>query len=168
MSSFEVGKTYYTRCSTDADHVISITVASRTPNTIVTTEGKRFRIARHNQQDEFIRPWGRYSLAPTIWADRPLEKLVVGSFIRVLRGCKNLEIDPNAYAKVSNVAELEIPGGTVVRVELRLFSSGKQHILSAQSIPALNEPDIELTDDNGNQIVVTGISGVPPFTGSSR
>lgn len=67
MIKFEVGKTYSTRSICDSNCIISITVASRTAKTIVTTEGKRFRIKLYGSS-ETIKPWGSYSMAPTIYA----------------------------------------------------------------------------------------------------
>lgn len=66
---FEAGKTYYTRSICDHDTVIKITIASRTEKSIKTTEGKTLRIREHNGI-ETVKPWGSYSMAPTVAADR--------------------------------------------------------------------------------------------------
>lgn len=69
MIKFEAGKTYSTRSICDSNCIISITVASRTAKTIVTTEGKRFRTKpSYDGSSETIKPWGSYSMAPTIYA----------------------------------------------------------------------------------------------------
>lgn len=69
MIQFEVGKTYYTRSICDHDCVIKMTVQSRTAKTLTTSEGKRFGIKVWNDV-ETIMPWGRYSMAPQMGADR--------------------------------------------------------------------------------------------------
>jgi hypothetical protein len=66
---FIAGKTYATRSVCDYDCIIKVTVKSRTAKTIVTTEGKRLRIAIWNG-DEQIKPWGSYSMAPIIDASQ--------------------------------------------------------------------------------------------------
>lgn len=67
MSAFKTGSAYTTRSICDSDMVISITVAARTAKTVVTTEGKRLRVAMHDGI-ESVKPWGSYSMAPTIRA----------------------------------------------------------------------------------------------------
>ena len=69
MTTFEAGKTYYGRFATNYDSIIKITVAKRTAKTITTTEGKRLGI-KVWQDCENVMPLGRYSMAPTIGADR--------------------------------------------------------------------------------------------------
>ena len=66
---FEVGKSYWTRSICDADCIIYITVAKRTAKFLTTTEGKRLGISIWDGV-ECVKPWGTYSMAPTIPADR--------------------------------------------------------------------------------------------------
>jgi hypothetical protein len=67
--AFEIGKSYWTRSVCDADMIISITVAKRTSKFLTTTDGKRMGISIW-QGLELVKPWGVYSMAPTITADR--------------------------------------------------------------------------------------------------
>lgn len=69
---FETGKTYYTRSICDNDMIISITVASRTTKRIKTTEGKTLGVSIYEGIEQ-VRPWGRYSMAPVIGADKELK-----------------------------------------------------------------------------------------------
>ena len=57
VAAFEVGKTYSTTSACDSDCVIP-----------VRTDGKAFRIALWDET-EIIRPWGRFSMSPTIRAN---------------------------------------------------------------------------------------------------
>jgi hypothetical protein len=68
-TKFIAGKTYATRSICDADMVIRETIVSRTAKTVKTASGKSFRV---NEYDgvEFIKPWGSYSMAPRISADK--------------------------------------------------------------------------------------------------
>jgi hypothetical protein len=68
-TKFEAGKTYSTRSICDASMVISETITSRTAKTVKTASGKSFRVAEYNGV-EFIKPWGSYSMAPRISADK--------------------------------------------------------------------------------------------------
>ena len=68
VAAFEVGKTYSTTGACDSDCVIAVTIASRTAKMIKTTDGKAFRIALWDET-EIIRPWGRFSMSPTIRAN---------------------------------------------------------------------------------------------------
>jgi hypothetical protein len=71
MTKFEAGKTYIGRFATDADSRISLSVAARTPSTIKTEAGKTLRIKVCPYTGvERVYPLGRYSMAPTISADR--------------------------------------------------------------------------------------------------
>ncbi len=72
MTKFETGKTYYTRSIVDADTIICVTVAKRTDKTIVTTGDERLRINVRNGVEQ-VKPWGSYSMAPIVGADRLLE-----------------------------------------------------------------------------------------------
>lgn len=72
MSKFEAGKTYTTRSICNHDCVIEIRVIKRTAKTIVADTGemrgvKRLRITEHDGV-ETVKPWGSYSMAPTIAA----------------------------------------------------------------------------------------------------
>jgi hypothetical protein len=69
MHTFETGKTYYTRSVADADTIVRVTVASRTAKTIVDTQGQRFRINTWRGVEQ-VKPWGSYSMAPIVSADR--------------------------------------------------------------------------------------------------
>ncbi len=72
MNKFESGKTYQTRSIGDYDCVIKVTIASRTAKTVKATvrgEVKTFRVNEYNGVEQFM-PWGNYSMAPRITADR--------------------------------------------------------------------------------------------------
>lgn len=69
MAKFETGKTYFTRSVCDHDCIIRITVASRTAKTIVTTDGKRFRVSEWSGVEQ-VKPWGSYSMCPVVGADK--------------------------------------------------------------------------------------------------
>jgi hypothetical protein len=74
---FEVGKTYYTRSICDNDCIITGKVLRRTAAT-VTMEVKGYgvktlRISKGLSEHlgaEAVKPWGTYSMAPTLSADR--------------------------------------------------------------------------------------------------
>lgn len=66
---FQSGHTYYTRSVCDSDLVISETIVSRTARTVTTKKGKTFRVTEFDGV-EFIKPWGSYSMAPRISADK--------------------------------------------------------------------------------------------------
>lgn len=72
MTKFETGKTYYTRSVADYDTIVRVTVAKRTDKTIVTAAGDRLRINVWNDVEQ-VKPWGSYSMAPIVSADRMLE-----------------------------------------------------------------------------------------------
>lgn len=69
MNTFQTGTTYQTRSICDADMIIKVTVAQRTAKTIKTAEGKTLRIGVYDNC-EFVKPWGSYSMAPIVRADR--------------------------------------------------------------------------------------------------
>ncbi|RWC28138.1 MAG: hypothetical protein EOS70_27900 [Mesorhizobium sp.] len=69
MTAFEPGKTYKTRSICDSNCWFSITVASRTAKTLKTVEGKTLRIGSYDGA-ETVKPYGSYSMAPVISADR--------------------------------------------------------------------------------------------------
>ena len=72
MTKFQIGKTYYTRSIVDADTIVRVTIAKRTDKTIVTAAGDRLRINVW-QGVEQVKPWGSYSMAPIVGADRILD-----------------------------------------------------------------------------------------------
>lgn len=67
QATFEAGKTYWTRSVCDSECVITITVAKRTAKFLTTTEGKRLGISSWDGV-EHVKPWGTYSMSPTISA----------------------------------------------------------------------------------------------------
>jgi len=69
MTKFEAGRTYWTRSVVDHDHVIRVTVAKRTAKTITTTAGKTLRVSVYDGVEQ-VKPWGSYSMAPIVRADR--------------------------------------------------------------------------------------------------
>lgn len=69
MIEFEAGRTYFTRSAADASQVVRITVASRTAKMLRTTKGKPLRITERDGV-EYVKPWGCYSMAPMIGADK--------------------------------------------------------------------------------------------------
>jgi hypothetical protein len=72
MLKFEAGKTYATRSICDYECVISATIVKRTAKTVTveTSRGvKLFRVATDWNGNESFKPWGSYSMAPTISAD---------------------------------------------------------------------------------------------------
>jgi hypothetical protein len=69
MIKFEIGKTYFTRSIGDSNATFTATIVSRTAKTVKTDAGKTFRVSKYNGA-EFFMPEGRYSMAPTIRADR--------------------------------------------------------------------------------------------------
>lgn len=69
MNTFQVGKTYATRSACDHECVILVAVAKRTAKTITTAAGKVLRISEY-QGVEQVKPWGTYSMAPIVGADR--------------------------------------------------------------------------------------------------
>jgi len=71
MTKFQTGKTYYTRSVADYDTIVRVTVAKRTDKTIVTALGDRLRINVWNDVEQ-VKPWGSYSMAPIVGADRLL------------------------------------------------------------------------------------------------
>jgi hypothetical protein len=70
-AQFEVGKTYTTRSIGDADCIISVTIDKRTAKTVtakVMGHVKNFCVAVY-EGVEFIKPWGSYSMSPTLRAN---------------------------------------------------------------------------------------------------
>ena len=76
MKKFEVGKTYEMRSIGDHNCKWTYTVTSRTAQTITITDGKqtiRCKINKgwsESRNAETIFPLGRYSMAPTLSADK--------------------------------------------------------------------------------------------------
>jgi|SRR5215831_4126776 len=73
MIKFEVGKTYATRSICDYDCIFSFTILARTAKTVtVEVHGKRVKrgLSAWGNAERF-KPFGSYSMAPTIAADRP-------------------------------------------------------------------------------------------------
>ena len=66
---FEAGKTYYTRSVCDHDHIIRVKIVGRTAKTVKTDKGKTLRIYVY-EGVERVKPWGSYSMAPIVGADR--------------------------------------------------------------------------------------------------
>lgn len=66
---FAAGKTYFTRSVCDADCIIRVTIAKRTAKTITTDEGKVLRVSEWDGVER-VKPWGSYSMAPIVSADR--------------------------------------------------------------------------------------------------
>ncbi len=71
MVKFELGKTYYTRSVADYDTIVRVTVAKRTDKTIVTAAGDRLKIKVWDDVEQ-VKPWGSFSMAPIVSADRLL------------------------------------------------------------------------------------------------
>ena len=81
MTKFETGKTYKTTLATSHDTTLYFTVVKRTAQT-VTLRGaveagedgvKTYRISKKLSEylgTEVIKPWGDYSMAPSLKADR--------------------------------------------------------------------------------------------------
>ena len=88
MIEFTPGKTYATRSICDHDCIISATIAQRTAKTITTTDGKRFRLSTWNGVEQF-KPWGSYSMAPILSADKRAA-LVCGCGFRADAGSTRL------------------------------------------------------------------------------
>lgn len=69
MAKFEAGKTYWCRSICDHDTIYRVTIAKRTAKTVVTKSGNRLRI-KEWEGVETVMPFGSYSMAPVIKADR--------------------------------------------------------------------------------------------------
>jgi hypothetical protein len=69
MKQFEINKTYYTRSSCDHNCIIKMTVLKRTAKTITANvDGEGVKTFRpYTWRDaEHVRPWGSFSMAPSI------------------------------------------------------------------------------------------------------
>ena len=75
MKPFIVGKTYQSRSIGDSNCVFTAQIVKRTPKTvtaIVDREQKNFRVDVY-EGVEFFRPFGNYSMAPIIRADKEVQ-----------------------------------------------------------------------------------------------
>ena len=76
MKTFEIGKTYSMRSACNRDCVWTYEVVARTTSTITITDGKETKTCRINKKyseyrnAETIFPLGKYSMAPTLSADK--------------------------------------------------------------------------------------------------
>ncbi len=76
MKLFEVGKTYFCRSACDYECVWAFQVIARTPATITISGEDGVKTLRINKKEaerfgcEYARPFGRYSMCPTIAADQ--------------------------------------------------------------------------------------------------
>jgi hypothetical protein len=78
ICKFEAGKTYFTRCAVDHTHIVTVKVLARTPKTIKaeTSRGlQTLRVSEYRDRSgldviEQVKPWGNYSMAPIVGADR--------------------------------------------------------------------------------------------------
>jgi hypothetical protein len=71
MTKFKPNTTYSTRSICDYDTIISVHIAKRTEKTVTDIDGKRYGIKVWDGVEQ-IMPWGRFSMAPTISADKEL------------------------------------------------------------------------------------------------
>lgn len=76
MIQFEAGKTYFTRSICDSECIVTVAVVSRTAKTIQARTAKGLKTLRIFMPSweavEKVRPWGSYSMAPIVGADRVL------------------------------------------------------------------------------------------------
>ena len=75
---FEAGQTYWTRSIGDANCIISKTVLTRSAKTVTVNEDgprsqTRFKIHVDSDGREYIFPWGRHSMCPTLSAEQTNE-----------------------------------------------------------------------------------------------
>jgi hypothetical protein len=77
MSAFKTGQTYSTRSIGDADCKIELTILRRTDCTVVAlseqfADHRKVKTLRVVNRDgiERVAPWGNYSMAPIVRADR--------------------------------------------------------------------------------------------------
>ena len=75
MIKFKTGETYSARSICDYDCVFSFTILSRTAKTVTIEKHGRItkRGVKHSEYDncEMCYPLGSYSMAPTIYANKP-------------------------------------------------------------------------------------------------
>jgi hypothetical protein len=85
IKKFETGKIYFTRSIGDHNCIIEVKVLDRTANTITAYDehsktNRKFRIRiidnfnSNGDPCETIKPWGSYSMSPTLSADKLLIK----------------------------------------------------------------------------------------------
>mgnify|MGYP001607789697 CR=1 FL=1 len=71
---FETGKTYQCRSFCDYDTIITGTVLRRTEKTITMQLRDKEKVQPpkflHGTEIEYVNPWGKYSMAPIMSADR--------------------------------------------------------------------------------------------------
>lgn len=72
MARFQIGKTYVTRSACDHNCIFSFTILARTAKSVtINVRGKAVRRGLKIWDDvEHFDPFGRYSMAPVISADR--------------------------------------------------------------------------------------------------
>ena len=76
MKKFEVGRSYYMTSICDSDFVMLYTVTARTAQTVTITDGKKVSKCRIRKNEsawcnaERVMPFGTYSMAPVLTADR--------------------------------------------------------------------------------------------------
>lgn len=76
MKTFEIGKTYSMKSVCNQDCVWAYEIIARTTSTITITDGKETKTCRINKKyseyrnAETIFPLGKYSMAPTLSADK--------------------------------------------------------------------------------------------------
>jgi hypothetical protein len=73
VQKFQIGKTYQTRSIGDHNCIIQATILKRTDKTVTawdSMEGKNktYRVKVWQEIEQF-KPWGSYSMAPTLAAD---------------------------------------------------------------------------------------------------
>ena len=82
IAKFVPGRTYYTRSIVDSDHIITVRVLSRTAKTIKAATSRGVHTLRISlfpsgiDTVEQVKPWGSYSMAPIVSADRELAPTV--------------------------------------------------------------------------------------------
>ena len=73
IAKFETGKTYTTRSACDYECIFEMKVLSRTEKSLkVLVDGKEKRVkvrVGFDQVDEYVLPYGSYSMAPCFTAD---------------------------------------------------------------------------------------------------
>ena len=80
MISFKVGQTYQIRFIGDSELIVEATIVKKTDKTISFTEGdsdevKRVKLRDGSDYVEYFLPYGTYSMAPSCYADKPVEEV---------------------------------------------------------------------------------------------
>ncbi len=74
MTKFAAGTTYTTRSICDHNCIITVAVVSRTAKTIKANVGGKLKTLRIGAYEidgaEFVKPWGSYSMAPIVTANK--------------------------------------------------------------------------------------------------